>query len=174
MNKLRKMLGDVNSEEVIALMKLMEMQNATVLANWALHYVSENVLPIYEKRTQDNRVKEVVLSTMDYLNGMISQKEMKQILKEAKTICDEFVDMPIELASVRAIITACGVKHTPTNALGFTFYSCAAVVYDTYGLEETKENYNMYAQKEFANVLKTLKDVAVENEEHPIKVKWHC
>ena len=45
MAKLRKMLGDVDSPECIAMMRLIETQSETTLARWALGYVESRILP---------------------------------------------------------------------------------------------------------------------------------
>lgn len=39
MPKMRKMLGDINSQECIALMQLIETQSKDTLAAWAVNYV---------------------------------------------------------------------------------------------------------------------------------------
>ena len=49
MAKLRKMLGDVDSPECIAMMRLIETQSETTLARWALGYVESRILPVYKK-----------------------------------------------------------------------------------------------------------------------------
>ena len=43
------------------------------------------------------------------------------------------------MAAIRAILTACATYDTPTNALGFTFYAVAAIVYSEVGLFESKQ-----------------------------------
>ena len=50
MAKLRKMLGDVDSPECIAMMRLIETQSETTLARWALGYVESRILPVYKKK----------------------------------------------------------------------------------------------------------------------------
>ena len=61
MAKLRKMLGDVNSPECIAMMRLIETQSETTLARWSLGYVESRILPIYQKKAGgDNRLTALI------------------------------------------------------------------------------------------------------------------
>ena len=55
MAKLRKMLGDVDSLECIAMMRLIETQSETTLARWALGYVESRILPVYKKKAGGER-----------------------------------------------------------------------------------------------------------------------
>ena len=63
MVKVRKMLGDVNSPECLAMMRLIETQSEVTLARWALSYVREHVLPIYMEKKRRR-------SVMNYCPGM--------------------------------------------------------------------------------------------------------
>lgn len=174
MNKLRKMLGDINDETIIKLMKVIETQNAEVLALWALDYVDENIMPIYEKLTDDLSLRNLVICTREYIVNNRSLKEIKQMLKETKGLVKEVEDNIVALACVRAVLTACAVKHTPTNALGYTFYCAAAIVYNKVGLSETREVYDALAKIEFSKLLDALYKVAIKNEKNPVKVNWNC
>lgn len=174
MAKLRKMLGDINDETIIELMKVIETQNAEVLALWALDYVDENVMPIYEKSTDDLSLRNLVICTRQYIANNQSLKEIKQMIKETKGLVKEVENDDVALACVRAVLTACAVKHTPTNALGYTFYCAAAIVYDKVGLFETKQVYDTLAKIEFSNMLDALQKVAITNEKNPVKVNWNC
>ena len=88
---------------------------------------------------------------------------------------DKYVEETIvPLAIVRAILIACATKDSPTNALGYTFYAVAAIVYHQAGLCENKEIYDQLAKEEFKKVLKSLQLIAIDNENNPVKVKWYC
>ena len=75
---------------------------------------------------------------------------------------------------MRAILIACATKDSPTNALGYTFYAVAAIVYHQAGSCENKEIYDQLAKEEFKKVLKSLQLIAIDNENNPVKVKWYC
>ncbi|MDR3001832.1 MAG: hypothetical protein LBU89_11280, partial [Fibromonadaceae bacterium] len=49
MKKYRKMLSDINAPYLQSLMRLIETQSKTTLANWSIDYARKNILPIYEK-----------------------------------------------------------------------------------------------------------------------------
>lgn len=174
MSKLRKMLGDINDDTIIELMKVIEIQNADVLALWALDYVDVNVLPIYEKSRDDLSLRNLMIRTREYLANEKTEKEIKAIIKDAKRLVKEVEDDVIALACVRAVLTACAVKYTPTNALGYTFYCAAAIVYNKVGLSETREVYDTLVKIEFSKLLDALYKVAVTNEKNPVKVNWNC
>ena len=159
MPKLRKMLGDVNSEECISLMQLIETQSKSTLTAWAVGYVKENYLGLYEaEHPEDHRLRDAVSACEECLTGTKKLSEIKPVLKEA----------------ARAVSTACGTLQTPTNALGFIFYGAAAKAYSQAGLDGSKEVYDRLADVEFRNVYESLKKAAVEDEKNPVKVKWNC
>lgn len=49
MAKLRKMLGAVDSPYIISLMRLIETQSKSTIANWCINYAEKFFLPIYNK-----------------------------------------------------------------------------------------------------------------------------
>lgn len=175
MVKLRKMLGDINDPVVVTLMRLIETQSADTLARWALSYVENNVVNIFKHEyPDDKRIDYIILATREYLNGERTLKELKNILKDGKEIIKDVSENVLGIASLRAVLTACATKYSPTNALGFTFYSAAAIIYDKIGLLESKETYDSLAREEFNKILESLKLVAVINEADPIRVNWNC
>ncbi len=175
MAKVRKMLGNINDESIVQLMRVIEKQSKITISSWVVDYVENNILSIYEKECNDDlRLRQVISATKEYLNGNKKLKEIKEVLKEVKAIPKEVEANPVAQASARAILTACGTIQTPTNALGFTFYAVAAIVYNNVGLKEKVEAYNSLASKEFIKILELLQSVAVDNEENPVKINWNC
>lgn len=108
-----------------------------------------------------------------HLNKEMTLKDLKVYAKEARLSTDKVEDSA-KLATSKAIATVCAVTQTPTNSLGFIFYGCAAYAYSKVGYEESKEVYDELAVEEMKRALKSLKSVAVKNEEKPVKVKWNC
>ena len=141
MAKLRKMLGNINDEVIVKLMRVIETQSKETISLWAVNYVEKNILNIYEESNDQLRLREVISATKEYLSGNIKLKEIKEALREVKAIPKEVEENPVAQASARAILTACGTVQTPTNALGFTFYAVAAIVYNQVGLKEKIETY---------------------------------
>ncbi|MDV4149781.1 hypothetical protein R0131_02925 [Clostridium sp. AL.422] len=175
MTKLRKMLGDVNSEECISLRNLIDTQNKTTLATWAIQYAKDNYLEVYQAECPDDlRLDYIILSCQKYLKGEIKINEIKLIIKEANQIARDATDNTIAQIAARAISTACSTIQTPTSALGFLFYGAATVAYSQGGLTKTKEVYDELATDEFKRALSSLQEVSIPNEQRPVKLKWNC
>lgn len=170
--KLRKMLGDPLGAEAKELMSIIETQSKTTLAQWSISYVEENYLPILGDDAS-SELLDGINAVKKHINKEITLKDLKVYAKEARLSTDKVED-PKKLAAAKAITTACAVTQTPTNSLGFIFYGCAAYAYSKVGYEESKEVYDELAIEEMKRALKSLKSVAVENEEKPVKVKWNC
>lgn len=174
MPKLRKMLGDVNSPECTAMMKLIETQSKSTLAGWAIGYAKENYLGIYKtERPGASRLEEIISACEEYLSGSIKLAGIKPFLKEGQEIARS-EENPVCQAAARAISTACSTINTPTNALGFLFYGAAAVAYSTIGLDGAPGEYDGIAAEEFRKARASLETISVKNEENPANIKWNC
>lgn len=175
MAKLRKMLGDVRSQECADMMALIETQSKATLAAWAVDYARRRYLPVYEKASPgDGRLENTIHACGEYLQGMRKLAEVKPLLREAAQIAREAGENPVAQAAARAVSTACATVQTPTNALGFLFYGAAAVAYGKAGLSEPAETYDAFASKEFRRALADLRDAAVPDEPNPAKINWNC
>ena len=168
MAKLRKMLGSIDSPEIISLMHLIETQNKMTIATWCVNYAKEHILPIYQKSfPKDQRLLQAINGALDYLEGTIK-------LPAAQTAARETKENPIAQAAARAVAQACATIHKSTNALALAFYGSAAIAYDRVGLLETKETYDEIATEEFHRLEEALRSIAIENEPNPAKINWHC
>ena len=175
MAKLRKMLGKVDEPAVQSLMEIIETQSKETLAAWAVGYVKTHTLAIYEKEfSQDNRLRKAVEAVEACLRGEQKFKDIKPVIKESADAAKEAGDHPVAQAAARSVSVACNVLGTPTNALGFTFYTAAAIVYDREGTEEKSDIYDTMATKELEKMLISLKEAAVPDESKPVKVNWRC
>lgn len=175
MKSLRKMLGSVEDPSVIAMMQVIETQSKETLAHWAVEYVDRFCLPIYEKAyPEETTLQDTLAEVRSFLDGSKSLGEVKEALKAARMTVKEATIDPAAQAAARAVATACAVITTPTNALGFTFYAAAAIVYAKAGLSESADVYNELAAKEMKSMAASLQEAAVENEPNPVKVKWNC
>jgi hypothetical protein len=174
MAKLRKMLGQADDPLIIQLMGLIETQSKTTLAQWALESV-RRYLPIYEKAYPDDfRLEALMREAEAHLTGTLSLKELKSQLRAGREIPKSAENAPAAQAAARAIITACAVIQTPTNALGFVFYGAAAVAYDAAGLSADSETYDRLATAEFQALRDALQAISVPDEENPVRIDWHC
>ena len=175
MAKLRKMLGDVRSQECADMMALIETQSKATLAAWAVDYAQRHYLPVYAKACPgDGRLEDVIRACEEYLQGTRKLAEVKPMLREAVQIAREAGEDPVAQAAARAISTACATVQTPTNALGYLFYGAAAVAYGEAGLNEPAEAYDALASEEFRRALADLHRVAVPDGPNPAKINWNC
>lgn len=175
MAKLRKMLGEIDSQECKDLMALIETQSKQTLAGWAINYACENYLEIYEHECpEDGRLKSILDICFEYLEGSRKLNETKPFLKEARQIASGAEGHPVAQAAARAIATACSVVQTPTSALGFLFYGAAAAAYSESGLDQTADVYDRLATAELQKALASLQKAAVPDEQKPAKIKWGC
>lgn len=116
MPKLRKTLGDIQSETCRSLMRLIETQSKTTLARWAIGYAQERYLPICQETCPG--LWEIVSQCQDAV-------EQKQPVSHCKSQIRLAADMArcctgaAEQAAARAVAVACATMQTPSNALGF-------------------------------------------------------
>mgnify|MGYP003377772582 FL=1 len=173
MAKLRKMLGDVDSPECIAMMRLIETQSESTLARWALDYVESRILPIYKKKAGGDRRLDVLVQACQQVVQLHQPgKTGKSWIKEAGQIARETSD-PVAQAAVRAIAAACGTLTTPTSALGFLFYATAALVYDQ-GLDLSSSKMEELTRQIWQDAHASLSAQSVKNEPCPAKIQWYC
>jgi hypothetical protein len=176
MKKLRKMLGQADSDYIIELMNLIDTQSKDTIAKWVLDYSEKVILPIYLKYyPDDNRPKMAIDASRDWFLGKKKLPEVKNIiLNECHAAAREHDDNPIAQAAARAIGQASATFHTPSHSLGLAFYGAAALAYENIGLDADDKTYDDFARKEVNKMIKALKDIAVENEPNKVKIKWYC
>lgn len=166
----RKMLGSVDHPAIIRLMRLIETQSKTTLAAFAADYVEAHYQPI---AGEDARLTSAVEAVRGLLRGEILLKDVKLLIKEARTAAQEEKD-PTRQAAKRAIATAAAVVTTPTNALGFVFYGAAAYAYHTAGTKAAADVHDALATEELNRIADALAAVAVPDEADPVRVDWGC
>ena len=81
MPKYRKMLSDVNAPYLQSLMRLIETQSKTTLANWSIDYAEAHILPIYEKHMSgDTRPRRALDAAKEWLDGKVKLPYVKNIM----------------------------------------------------------------------------------------------
>jgi len=174
--KLRKMLGSADSPYIVSLMRLIETQSKATIAKWCLDYTEANILPIFEKHCpEDDRPRRAINASRDWFAGKVKLPEVKSIiLNECHAAARELDNDPAAQAAARACGQASACFHTPTHSLGLAFYGSAAIAYERVGLNESAEVYDKIAAEECARMEAALRTIAVEDEQNPAKIKWHC
>lgn len=173
MVKLRKMLGDINSPECVALMRAIESQSQITPAKWAVDRAKTCYLPVYEAAGGLPRAAECIKACEAHLAGEMPLRAVKPYLRELTQIARE-AEQPVLQAAARAISTGCAAIQTPTNALGYLFYGAAAIAYHQAELEADVAAYDDLATRELQSALESLQAVSVANEPNPAKINWNC
>lgn len=176
MAKYRKMLNDINAPYLQSLMRLIETQSKTTLANWCIDYAEEHILPIYEQRRPgDNRPRNALTAARAWLSGQVKLPYVKNIiLNECHAAARELDDDPTAQAAARTCGQAASCIHTPTHALGLALYGALAVTYDKLGADADWDSLLSVAAEECGKMEAALRMVAVENEPSPAKINWRC
>jgi len=174
--KLRKMLGDVNAQSVVALRELIDKQSKDTIRNWCLDYAEVKILPIFEKHCPgDDRPRSAVNAAHEYLDGKAKFPAVKNIiLNECHAAARELDANPAAQAAARAVGQGTAVVHTLTHSLGLYFYAAAAVAYDRIGPDAVEEDYAQIAEEVCLDYTDALRASAVVNEPSPVKLKWNC
>ncbi|MCL2811329.1 MAG: hypothetical protein FWD25_05495 [Clostridia bacterium] len=174
--KLRKMLGDVNALSVRTLIQLIDTQSKATICRWCMDYAEKNVLPIFEKHCPgDNRPRNAIDAARGYLAGEVKFPIVKNIiLNECHAAARELSDNPTAQAAARAVGQGSSVVHTLSHSLGLYFYAAATIAYDRIGLAADAQAYDTIAQEICLDYTNALRAIAVKDEPHPAKIRWHC
>jgi len=176
MPKYRKMLSDINAPYLQSLMRLIETQSKSTLANWSIDYAYVHMIPIYEKAYPgDKRPQNALDAAKEWLDGKVKLPYVKNIiLNECHAAAREADENPAAQAAARTCGQAAATIHAPTHSLGLALYGALAIAYDKLGVDADWEALLSAAAEECAKMEAALHAVAVENEPNPAKINWNC
>lgn len=175
MPKPRRMLSDCNAPYIVSLMRLMETQSKTTIANWCVSYSEANLLPIWEKAFPgDSRPRAALQAARDWLEGKIKLPLAKRTILGAHAAARDAEGSPAAQAAARAIGQSASAIHSATHSLGLALYGALSVAYDRIGVESSWEELLRVAAEECGKMEAALRAVAVENEPNPAKINWNC
>lgn len=175
MPKPRKMLGDWRAPYIQSLMRLIETQSKTTIANWCIDYAEENILTIFEKSfPDDDRPRKALSAARDWLDGKIKLPAAKKYILDAHAAARDAETSPAAQAAARTVGQAAASIHSASHSLGLAFYGAAAIAYDRVGVNEKPEVYEKITAEECARQEAALRAVAVDNEPNPAKINWNC
>ncbi len=174
--KLRKTRGRADAPSTIALMRLIETQSKTTVANWTLDYAERKILPLFMKHyPNDRRPDHAISAAREWLYGKAKLPYVRNIiLNECHAAARELDNNPVAQAAARAIGQSTGSIHAASHSLGTYFYAAAAVGYDRLGFSANDEEYEAVAEEVCADYAAALRAIAVEAEPNPAKCKWNC
>jgi len=174
MSKYRKMLSDWGALHIQSLVKLIETQNKTTLANWCVSYCEEHILPICEKHCPDVRPQNALNAAREWLDGKIKLPQAKPVILDCHAAARELENNPMAQASARAIGQCASTIHSASHCLGLAYYGALAVAYDKLGIDAPWAQLEAFAAGECGRMEAALRAVAVENEPNPAKFTWQC
>ena len=83
MKKARKMLSDWKAPYIQSLMRLIETQSKATLANWAVNYSEQFMLPLWQKYYPDDmRPQNALNAARDWLSGKMKLPQAKATILE--------------------------------------------------------------------------------------------
>lgn len=175
MPKARKMLSDWDAPYIQALVKLIETQSKTTLANWCVDYAKQRILPIFEAGyPEDLRPRQALHAAHEWLDGAIKLPQAKAAILACHAAAREAETKPAAQAAARAIGQSASTIHSATHCIGLAAYGALAVAYEKLGTNGSWEQLESCAADECRRMLDALRAVAVENELNPVKISWKC
>lgn len=175
MAKTRKMLSDWRAPYIQSLMKLIETQSKTTLANWAIDYSEQVLLPLWSKSYPDDlRPQNALNAAREWLSGAMKLPQAKPAILECHSAAREAGDNPVAQAAARAIGQSASTIHSARHCIGLAFYGALAVAYDRLGTDASWEQIEQFAADECGRMEAALRAVSVEDEPNPAKIDWKC
>jgi len=173
--KYRKMLTDWQAPYIMSLLRLIETQSKTTIANWCVDYSEMRLLSIYEAAYPgDLRPRASIDAARQWLDGKIKLPVAKKIILECHAAARESEENPAAQAAARAIGQCASSIHAPAHSAALMFYGALAVAYDTLGHDAQWEKLLGIARIECGRMESALREVAVENEPDKAKINWNC
>lgn len=175
MPKGRKMLSNWDASYIQSLVKLIETQSKVTLANWAVDYAEQGILPLWSKYYPDDlRPQKALNAAREWLSGAIKLPLAKAAILECHAAAREADANPVAQAAARAIGQSASTIHSARHCIGLALYGAIAVAYDTLGTNTAWEQLERCAADECGRMLEALRSVAVESEPNPAKIDWKC
>lgn len=169
------MLSDCNAPYLQVLVKVIETQSKTTLANWAIDYSERVLLPIWNKYQPDDlRPRNAINAARAWLSGRIKLPQAKPVISECHEAARAAEGHPAAQAAARAIGQSASTIHSATHCIGLPLYGALAVAYDVLGDNAAWAQSEQNAAEECGRMLDALNAVAVENEPNPAKINWKC
>lgn len=175
MPKIRKMLCDWRAPYIQSLMKLIETQSKVTLANWAVDYSGQVLLPLWSKYYPDDlRPQNALNAAHRWLSGTIKLPQAKAAILECHAAARESVGNPTAQAAARARGQCASTIHSARHCIGLAFYGALAIAYDALGIDSPWEQIEQFAAEECSRMEAALRAVSVEDEPNPAKIDWKC
>lgn len=174
MPRLRKMLNDFNAPYIKSLMRQIETQSKTTLANWAIDYSERIILPLWLKYCPDDlRPKFALDSARQWLNGKIQFQQAKKKILRCHEAAREAESNHVAHIAARAIAQSVSTVHAARHCIGLALYGALAIAYDELGTEAPWERLELRASEECERMLAALWEISIVDEPNPAKIDWY-
>lgn len=131
MPKERKMLSDWKAPYIQSLMKLIETQSKATLANWAVDYSEQVILPLWCKyNSNDLRPQNALNAAREWLSGAIKLPQAKPAILECHAAAREAEGNPVAHAAARTIGQCTSTIHSARHCIGIAFYGVCLLIKD--------------------------------------------
>lgn len=175
MPKTRKMLSNWKAPYIQSLMKVIETQSKATLANWAIDYSEQVILPLWNKYYPDDLRPQNALNVgREWLSGTIKLPQAKTAILQCHAAAREAEGNPVAQAAARTIGQCASTIHSAQHCIGLAFYGALAVTYDQLGTNVPWEQIEELAAEECGRMEAALRAVAIHNEPDPARINWKC
>jgi hypothetical protein len=175
MARIRKMLNNWEAPYIQSLVKLIETQSKLTLANWAIDYAEQIMLPLWTKHhPNDQRPQNALDAARSWLSGAIKLPPAKKAILECHAAAREAEGNPVAQAAARTIGQCASTIHSPRHCIALALYGALAVAYDTLGTGAPWQQLEQCAAAECGRMLDALRAVSVEDEPNPARIDWKC
>lgn len=173
MSKARRMLADWDAPYIRSLVKLIETQSKSTLANWAVDYSERVLLPLWGKHYPDDpRPQNALKAAREWLSGKIKLPEARKAILQCHAAAREAENNPVARSVARAIDQSASTVHSARHCIGLALYGALAVACDALGVDAPRERLERRAAEECERMLDALREVSIENETNPAKIDW--
>ncbi len=175
MPKTRKMLSDWDASYIQSLVKLIETQSKQTLANWAVDYAENMILPLWIKYFPgDMRPQNSIDAARHWLAGSIKLPQAKKMILECHAAARDAEAIPVAQAAARAIGQSASTIHSARHCIGLALYGTIALAYEQLGTDVPWREIEQYAAQECGRMEAALQRISIDNEPNPAKISWRC
>jgi len=173
--KYRKMLTEWEAPYIQSLVKLVETQSKTTLANWCVAYSRQKLLPIYRSAYPDDlRPENALTAADDWLCGRIKLPQAKALILECHASAREADGNPAAQAAARAIGQCDSTIHSARHCVGLALYGSLAVAYDIAEAGTDWTEIEKLAAEECNRMEDALRDISIKDDPNAAKIDWKC
>lgn len=173
MSKARRMLTDWDAPYIRSLVKLIETQSKSTLANWAVDYSERVLLPLWGKHYPDDpRPQNALKAAREWLSGKIKLQEARKAILQCHAAAREAENNHVARSAARAIGQSASTVHSARHCIGLALYGALAVACNALGVDAPRERLERRAAEECERMLDALREVSIENETNPAKIDW--